>query len=348
MKKRVFASVLAVLTLMSGAALAEEALSLDGEIRAGQTKTLTAPYSGIVGDYTVQAGDEAAAGSALFAIGTTKIYADFDGTVCAVFAEAGDSAAYAQERYGALAYIEREPLYRGECTSSGASSGNDKKIVHPGEKVYVRSSNDNDRKGEAIITSVSGGGYALEITRAGELRVNEPVKVYRESDFDSDSCIGSGRLSRVDPVAVTAEGHVLSVHVTGGQSVARGDLLFEIVPDALDGRAGGDGTVAMPEDGVVLSVSAVSGESVAKDQVLATYCPAEDMRLVCSVDEDSLSKIENGMKMTVTLDAYPDEPLMGEVSAISRVADEQGEFDVTLTLEPDERVRVGMNATAEM
>ncbi len=347
MKKRAFAGVLAVLALMSGAALAEE-ISLDGEIRAGQTKTLTAPYGGIVSDYTVQAGDEAAAGSALFTIGTTKVYADFDGTVCAVFAQEGDSAAYAQERYGALAYIERAPLYTGECTSSGASSGNDKKIVHPGEKVYVRSSNDNDRKGEAIITSVSGNGYALEITREGELRVNEQIRVYRENDFASDSCIGSGRLSRVDPVAVTAEGPVWSVHVTDGQTVARGDLLFEMVPDALDGRKGGDGSVVMPEDGVVLSVSAVSGESVAKDQALATYCPAADMRLVCSVDEDSLGKIEAGMKMTVTLDAYPDEPLVGEVSAISRVADEQGEFDVTITLEADERVRVGMSATAAM
>lgn len=347
MKKRAFACILAALTLMGGAACAEEALRLDGEIRAGQTKSITAPYGGIVLDYTAQAGDEAEAGSALFAIDTTKIYADFDGTVRAVFAEAGDSAAYAQERYGALAYVERETLYIGECTSSGAASDNENKIVHPGEQVYIRSSNDSSRKGEAVVTSVSGKGYALEVTREGDLRVNEQIKVYRESDFASDSCIGSGKLTRVDPVAVTAEGYVLSVHVTDGQRVERGDLLFEIVPDALDGRAGGDGSVAMPENGVLLSVSAVSGGNVVKNQVLATYCPQEEMRLVCSVDEDSLSEIETGMKMTVTLDAYPDEALAGEVTGISRVANEQGEFDVTLSLEADARVCVGMNATAE-
>ncbi|MDO5377207.1 MAG: HlyD family efflux transporter periplasmic adaptor subunit [Clostridia bacterium] len=347
MKKRAFAGILAALTLMSGAACAEGTLSLDGEIRAGQTKSITAPYGGVVGDYTAQAGDEAQAGTALFAIETQKVYADFDGTVSAVFAEAGDSAAYVQERYGALAYLERETLYTAECTSSGAASDNENKIVHPGERVYIRSSSDSSRKGEAVVTSVSGKGYALEVTREGDLRVNEQIKVYRESDFASDSCIGSGKLSRVDPVAVTAEGHVLAVHVSDGQTVARGDLLFDIVPDALEGRNGGDGSVSMPEDGVLLSIGAVSGESAAKDQVLATYCPAGEMRLVCSVDEDSLSKIETGMKMTVTLDAYPDDALEGEVTGISRVADEHGKFDVTLSLEADERVRVGMNATAE-
>lgn len=348
MKKRAFACILAALALMGGTAYAEETLRLDGEIRAGQTKSITAPYSGIVLDYTAQAGDEAEAGSALFAIDTTAIYADFDGTVRAVFAEAGDSAAYAQERYGALAYIERETLYTGECTSSGSASDNENKIIHPGEQVYIRSSNDSSRKGEAVITSVSGKGYALEVTCEGDLRVNEQIKVYRESDFASGSCIGSGKLSRVDPVAVTAEGYVLSVHVTDGQRVERGDLLFEIVPDALDGREGGDGGVAMPENGVLLSVGAVSGENAVKNQVLATYCPQEDMQLVCSVDEDNLSEVETGMKVTVTLDAYPDEPIEGEVTAISRVSNEQGEFDVTISLEPDERVRVGMNATAAM
>lgn len=346
MKKRVFAGLLAALALMSGAALAEGTLSLDGEIRAGQTRSITAPYGGTVGDFDVKVGDEASAGSTLFTLGTQKIYADFDGVVSAIFAQAGDSAAYAQERYGALAYIERDTLYTGECTSSGAASGNEKKIVHPGERVYLRSANDNSRKGEAVVTSVTEAGYGLEVTREGDLRVNEQIKVYRESDYDYDSCIGSGRLSRVVPVPVTAEGHVLRVHVTDGQRVARGDLLFEIVPDALEGKQGGDGSVRMPEDGVLLSVEAVSGAQAAKDQVMATYCPAEGMRLVCSVDEDSLAEIEPGMRMRVTLDAYPDDVLEGEVTGISHVANEQGEFDVTLTLQADARVRVGMNAAA--
>lgn len=345
MKKRAFACLLAALTLLGGTASAQ-ALSLDGEIRAGQTKSILAPYGGIVGDYDAKAGDEAAAGSALFTIGTTKIYADFDGTVRGVFAEPGDSAAYVQERYGALAYVERGTLYAGECTTAGAHNDNENKLIHAGERVYIRSSNDSNRKGEAVVTAVTGSGYSLEVTREGDLRVTEQIKVYRESDFDSDSCIGSGRLSRVNPVAVTAEGHVLAVHVSDGQTVARGDLLFEVVPDALDGRTGGDGSVAMPEDGVLLDVGVQSGASVAKDQVMATYCPAGAMQLVCSADEDILAQLETGMKLTVTLDAYPDRTLEGEVAGISRVANEQGEFDVTIELEEDDCVSVGMNATA--
>ena len=51
---------------------------------------------------------------------------------------------------------------------------------------------------------MSGKGYTLEVETSDELRVDEQIKVYRESNFDSDSCIGSGKLNRADPVAVSA------------------------------------------------------------------------------------------------------------------------------------------------
>ena len=157
-------------------------------------------------------------------------------------------------------------------------------------------------------------------------------------------------MRRIDPIGVTAEGYVRAVHVQDGQKVKRGDLLFEIVPDALDGLRGSDGSVTMPVDGVVLSVLAQSGEEIAKDQPMATYCEKQDMQLVCPADEEDLARIQVGMEVPVTLDAYRDETMTGTVVSIAGASAEGGSsasFDVTIRLPENEHVRIGMNATAE-
>ncbi|MGN0775804.1 MAG: HlyD family efflux transporter periplasmic adaptor subunit [Candidatus Ventricola sp.] len=348
MKKKM-AALLAAL-MLPACALAAETICIDGTVEAVRTQTIAAPHSGMVGDYAVREGDMIKQGETLFTISADKIYADFDGTITGVFAQPGDSAASVQDRYGALCYMERDTLYTASCTTAGAASENEYKIVHVGEKVYIRSDSNNDRVGDAIVTSVDGRNYTLEVTSFDDIRINEKVKVYRDIRYTGASRIGEGTVHRVDPVGVTAEGYVRAVHVQDGQRVRRGDLLFEIVPDALDGLRGSDGTVNMPVGGVVLSVLAQSGEQIAKDQPMATFCERKDMQLVCPTDEDDLAAIQVGMEVKVTLDAYPDEPMTGTVVKIAGASAEGGtsaSFDVTIQLPENEHVRIGMNATAE-
>lgn len=347
--KKIMTALLAAL-MLPVCALAAETLSIDGTIEAVKTQTIAAPHSGRVGDFSVRAGDTLAAGDALFTLSAEQIYADFDGTITGVFAQPGDSTASVQERYGALCYVERDTLYTASCTTANAASENEYKIVHVGEKVYIRSDANNDRIGEAIVTGVEGKEYTLEVTSFVDIRLNETVNVYRDNRYSGSSRIGKGTVRRIDPAKVTAEGYVRAVHVQDGQKVKRGDLLFEIVPDALDGMRGSDGSVSMPADGVVLSVLAQSGEEIAKDQPMATFCEKRDMQLVCAADEEELPSIAAGMEVQVTLDAYPEEPLAGTVVSIAGASAEEGSgasYDVTIALPESEHVRVGMNATAE-
>lgn len=346
--KKISMALLAALAALSIGTAAAEGTKIDGNIKAGETKTILAPYSGVVGDYIAQVGDEMQAGDTLFALKTQKVYADFDGTVTAVFAQGGDSAASVSERYGALAYIEDDVLYHAECSTTNGDDKNENKIVHVGEHVYIRSTSSSDRVGEARVISVSGRSYTLEVTDQTDIRIGENIKVYRSSNHSSSSCIGSGKVERVDPQAVSAEGYVLAAYVEPGQHVSRGDVLFDIVPDALDDMEGGDGNVYMQEDGVLLSVSASSGTQAAKDAVLATYCPKDAMRLVCSVDEQDIADIQVGDAMTVTLDAYEDKPLRGVVTKIASASGNgDSSYDVTLELEENDLMRIGMSASAE-
>lgn len=186
------------------------------------------------------------------------------------------------------------------------------------------------------------------MTKQDDIRIGESIKVYRNDHYSGSSCIGSGKVERVDPQAVSAEGYVLSTSVEEGQHVSRGDVLFDIVPDALDDMEGGDGHVYMQEDGILLSVTAESGTQAAKNAVLATYCPKDAMRLVCSVDEQDIAEIQVGDVMTVTLDAYGDKPLRGVVTKIAAAGEDGGAFyDVTLELEENDIMRIGMSASAE-
>lgn len=336
-----------MVTAMALCMLAVPALGetvLEGEIEAVQAVTIKAPYSGTVDDYAVRIGESLKAGDVLFPISTTRVYADTDGTVTGLFAHAGENAETVSARYGALCYIERDVLFEAACSIAGADGDTQDKIVHPGETVYLKSTNNSSRDGVGRVTSVSGDTYMVEITMEGDLNLNDPIKVYRDSDHDSDSCIGSGRTSRIDPIAVNAQGSVLRIAVKDGQRVARGDLLFEIVPDALDGLVGGASAALMPQDGVLLTIAAQSGAQVAKDDALATYCPAGAVELVCGADEDDLADLRIGAHVKVMLEAYPDMPVDGTIRCIAAAADEDGEYEVCITLADLANVRIGMSA----
>ncbi|MBR3794951.1 MAG: HlyD family efflux transporter periplasmic adaptor subunit [Clostridia bacterium] len=349
MKKKMMA-ILVMAAMALPVCAPAEGIRIDGTIEAVKTQSILAPHSGRVGDYAVRAGDELRAGEELFTISAQKVYADFDGRITGVFAQPGDSAASVEERYGALCYMERDTLYAADCTTSGAASDNENKIVHVGEIVHICSESNDKRQGTAVVTSVSGKNYTLEVLSYVDIRLSEDIEVYREENFRNASCIGRGDIRRLDPVAVTAQGYVRAVHVTDGQMVSRGDLLFEIVPDALEDMKGGDGSVDMPADGVVLSISAERGAQIDKDARMATVCRREDMQLVCRADEEDLSAIEPGMTVMVTLDAYRDAPAEGTVVNIAAASAEDGSsagFDVTIRLKDNALVRVGMHATAE-
>ena len=95
MKKRI-AMIAMMASLVTTTAFAE-GVKIDGSIKSAETKTILAPYSGVVGNYAVTAGDAVNMGDVLFALRTEQVYADFDGTVTAVFAQPGDSAAILAE-----------------------------------------------------------------------------------------------------------------------------------------------------------------------------------------------------------------------------------------------------------
>ena len=56
--KRIIGLLAAALLLTAVPAALAEGVTLEGTVQAGRTVSIAAPYAGIVGDFTVKAGDE--------------------------------------------------------------------------------------------------------------------------------------------------------------------------------------------------------------------------------------------------------------------------------------------------
>ena len=289
--RRVALLTAALMALSGAAALAE--LSFAGHVVAETTDTVNAPFGGLVDSVDVRAGDTVGIGDPVATLETTKVYATADGVVGGVFAEPGDDTEGIVERYGAVVYIEPTNRYTVSATTEKAYNSSETKYVHIGERVYLSCTKDGTHTGTAVVTSIGGsassggdsgdgggssgssGGitsYTLEIT-GGEFYMGETVGIFRSRDYDSSSRIGRGTVEQNAAIAVKGSGSVLKMHVSVGDPVERGELLFETVTGTLDGLYAVDNRIVSNVAGVVASVDAAPGTSVEKGAKLITIDP---------------------------------------------------------------------------
>lgn len=333
----------AVMLTLSTSALAET-LSLDGTVTAAYTSEVYANSTAIAQTVHVTVGQTVSAGDAIATLRTTKVCAEEDGVITAVFAEAGDLADTLTTRYGAALYMETDVTYTISATTDKAWEAVDTKLVRVGELVYLRSRSDESRTGEAVITAVDGTSYTLHVT-AGDFIVDETVEIFRMADYAESTCLGRGDVARNAPLAVTATGRIVNVAVQTGDEVKKGDLLLE----TLEG-SGASNVLTAEVAGVVAEVAAVQGASIAEDTVAAVIWPSDAMQIKASIPEMDLSYITIGDEVSLTFDWNADsgETLTGTVESISAVSDVERSstaFTLVVNFTPDEHVRYGMNVT---
>lgn len=349
--------MLAVLTvgtmLISSAALADS-ISFEGSVTAKKTCEVYMPIGGTVASVEATEGQQICAGDVLARLETSKIYAQENGTVTGIFGEAGDNAETVAEKYGAVMYIEGESVYTVSASTEKAYDATDNKFVHVGETVKLKCYSDGDHTGSGVVTAVSGTDYTVEVTE-GKFMVGETVNVYRSS-IKAANRIGRGTLTRRNPTAVTASGSIVSLAVENGDSVRKGDLLFETLEGSFDGLYMSGSDVRADVDGVLAQMNLAQGNRTEKDSVAAVLYPADAMQIEAQVEEANLSAVAVGDKVSIELIWNQDEEVLydGVISMISAIANSQdsanGEgsasvtYNVYIDFTPDEHTRYGMSA----
>ena len=331
------------------AAAQEDALLLTATVEGLDPVVLRAPASGTLAPFSVRAGDVLSAGDTVFSIEPQRVYAEIEGVVADVYAQAGGSADAAVSRYGAVMYLDYANRYQIEATNRTGYNTAENRNLRVGMPVYLRSANER-HFADGRITAVNGAQFTVEVI-GGDLVFTEDVKIYRDPEYDNKTLLARANLSAVQPYAVTASGTVTDMAVQPGDTVQPGDYLFSYVPDVLDpDRRGAQQPTAVsaPEALIVTEVSVQPGASVQKDQALLTAIPAGRYRLRALADEADVGRIAAGDTMTVTFEEAGLPAAQAVVTAVSALGEDDGEasrYAVWLDFDAPEGTLPGMHAT---
>ena len=331
-----------------GLALAQTE-QLSGSVVAGYEVGVTAPFGGTVATVNVREGQWVEAGDSLATIATTKVYAPADGTISALSVKEGDSVS------GTVLTLQpvRKYTITANVSEIYGTTDPERNYIHLGETLYIRCVKDRSHIAVGVVTATNGGEYTVETT-GGELYLEEEVNLYREDGYSFASWVGTGTVARTPAMTVEGEGSLAYLHVTQGQEVERGQLLFETVTGTLDAYTPEGNEILSPQSGVLAGISLAAGSALDKDSLIATIQPRDGFELAVVVPEDMITYLKVGDTLRFYLDW--DESnyrwYEGVVSSLSYVsvttAENTTTFTAYLDFEPDETVRLGMTAVVEV
>lgn len=336
--------MLAALVMAMACPALAESISLDGTVTAAYTYEIYAPDTAQIESIPVVAGQAVKAGDPVAILRTTKIYAEEDGTVAAIFGGVGELTDSLVERYGAAIDIQRPVIYTISASTQYAYDSVDTRLVHVGETVALRSRSETTRTGEGQIVAVEGTGYTVHVT-SGAFLMGESVNVYRGEGYLDSQRIGRGPIARNADALVSGSGRIVSLAVKAGDAVKRGDLLMETLTGT-----GSDPVIRADADGVVAQIVAAQGETVEENGVVAVIWPDDAMQIEIEINENDLAYIKVGDTVNLLFDWEVDRNAVsaGTVTSIASMAGEDSDevlYRATIAFEPGEGVRYGMSVT---
>ena len=340
--KRMIGLAMCVLMLAAGAGAEER---YDGQVVAGDTVSVTAPYGGTVKACGLRVGTLINVNDVIATLSTTRVIATEDGTIRGVFAAPGDQAE------NTVLYLAPVNKFTVSASISKAYESAETMFVNIGEKVYLRCAKDGSHRAVGVVTAVKGSNYTVQTT-AGELYMEENVNIYRTADYAAKQCIGSGKVSRADAMAISGTGSILKMHVQDGEEVERGQTLFETVDGDIAGMVFADNCVRSTAAGVIAEVKVKAGQQIKQNDVLMTVYQSAGYQICMQIPEDMLSTVKVGDACSIYFNwnEGKGKPFSGKITEISYMSNADASGDETtysayVSFQADETVRLGMNVT---
>ncbi len=348
MKKWICLCLSMLLSCPAALAVSQEELTdyavANGTVGSVEFIDITAPCSGTLNSFTVEAGDAVLAGDVLFSMQTSALTAPEEGYVSFVFAQPGQSAQDVLSRYGSLLAIEPAQDMRIRASTMGAHNKDENKILHVGEMLYFKSTGADKEEGTGRVISVSGENYVVDIL-TGDFELDESLTLYRDDDYETRDNVGKGKTARRDPISVTGMGVVVTVDVEAGDKVEMGQTLVTLM--GADADFGASPLCAAQADGVVAMVAVSAGQQVWKGQVLARVYCTDAKEIVAQVDEVYLNGLEVGDTLPVTLDTDENtifDCKVTEISALGATIQNAAYYTVRLALPNADDILLGQSA----
>ena len=223
----------------------------------------------------------------------------------------------------------------------------------------------------AVDTVLSGNRIVREVT----IDVSNPGGISTSQSASAEIAgVGSssgGTFAYADEAAVTAKisGEVASLRVSEGDRVDKDQLLLVLSSDTLADEIQSaseslrsaqlslesqyeqlaDYTITSPISGTIIDKNYKAGETSESNQVLCSIYDLSYLTMTLSVDELDITSVEVGQNVELAMDAITDHTYAGTVSKISQIGTATSGvtvYDVTLTIDGDDQLKLGMNGTA--
>ena len=350
MKKTLLAIIITLAMIFSACATAET-ITVYGTVVSVESITIACNVKGTVKQVNVREGDRIEKGEILAEIETTKIFSPASGQI-QVWANSSSSITELTEKYGAIAYIVPTETYSLKATPKDANGKSIK--VHSGQKVYLRCNKDGRHSGQGIVTKVDEKEFTVQVDQ-GSFVDNELVDIFTREDYSLASRIGQACIKTTDDVTVTGTGYIVRSHVASGDTVLKGDLLFETIEGNVASSTQDADRILSPDTGVLAILSITSGENVESGKAVAVIYPDDKLRVKALVPEGALPEIS--LKDTVYISGQyqetSDEPILGTVEKISLIPEKSDSVDasfesyyaVYIIVSDTGKLRYGMNVT---
>jgi len=327
MRKVLLAGVLAAMLLCTPA-LAE---IYEGTVIAASSIPVVASSGGILDRFDVTLGSIIEQGDILGAVRTTRVFATQDGTVARIHVDEEE------EVDGAVLEIYPIEQYQVYCTVDDAYQEPSSMLIHPNEYVYMKCTANGTHRGIGMITQIEGEEYRV-LALGGEFYVGETVYIYRDEDFSSAERVGVGTVVTMDTEIYESTGTVIRYHVSEGEYVERGELLYEYAESS-------DVDIIAPEGGIVADISVSPGDCLAKEQTVLTLVPCDALCIEIEVDETLAAQLSTDDIAVITYAFDPlEQQIAGKVKSVRAIPESTGYF-VEIIPENMNGLKLGLSAT---
>jgi HlyD family secretion protein len=285
-----------------------------------------------------------------------SVYSPAEGRVKMILCSEGDDVDSVIAKNGALIVISADEKMRFEIST-------DKDIELKTEVTVVL---EDGKEKTGLLESKTTGGYIVTLPDNGP-KAGEKVQAVLDG-----TSLGEGTLAVNAPVAVLAEGGTVgTLNVKENEKVNRGEKLITLEDEpftssyqsAFNSRTEtaekaaavlefiANPIITAPREGVIREILASDGQTLAgaagDEQTVFLIDVGGAVKLVAQIDELDIDLIKFGQKAKVTADALGEEEFDAEITDISRLGNNVNgitTYDVTMELQPDERLYSGMNA----
>lgn len=353
-----------------------------GSLAASNAVNVPAPMPGSVAEWYYEAGDEVREGDILGVMDTDKYdaqveslkdrieelesaiesyqdqldtsiaYSPINGVIKEVYVQAGSDVSLVNQVYGCYMRLAPDDTMTVTFAPEGAYARD------LGDKVLIYAEGYDRVVGE--VTAVSGMMSTVECSAYIPSGAKVTIR-----DISGKEEIGTGTLVCQDSVTINSQNKVKAVYVQAGQSVSRGQKLLEYDSDAA-------GSIEDKKDDLAKARADLAELEAASPEIVATaggiltsvnemelnmgltaaqIAPLDAMDLVVAIDELDIAKVQLGQSASVSIGAIPGKTYTGTVSRISQIGESMGgvtTYNVTLTIDETEDLRIGMNASAEI